>query len=236
MWREFHLILSKNTHARADKRELTSTRKNFFVFVNFCLLLYCLSSTYFVLGLADRGSYFQTFIQWPLVITLYIVSTSKKIKRKKMKWEIKRKSALSRPSCFMSGIKYSDQIEIIFCGTTSIMFKLINWSNWGHEELQSVNNFYYLVKSSRALSTFFGNISFRHEEELSTHRDVQESPKLSRSKVSIPREQVLISSATGSIPKLTSGMTIRSFLNWGHIRVSEDSLECLNGWDTIQKH
>ena len=101
MWREFHLILSKNTHARADKRELTSTRKNFFVFVNFCLLLYCLSSTYFVLGLADRGSYFQTFIQWPLVITLYIVSTSKKIKRKKMKWEIKRKSALSRPSCFI---------------------------------------------------------------------------------------------------------------------------------------
>ena len=71
---------------------------------------------------------------------------------------------------------------------------------------------------------------------MSTHRDVPEIPELSRSKVSIPREQVLISSATGSIPKLTSGMTIRSFLNWGHIRVSEDSLKCLNGWDTIQKH
>ena len=54
--------LKKYTRMGRQKGENFSQEK-LSVFVNFCLLLYCLSSTYFYLGQADGASYFQTLIQ-----------------------------------------------------------------------------------------------------------------------------------------------------------------------------
>ena len=70
----FYFILEK-IHTPRQTREANFYQEELFCFVpvNFCLLFYCLSSTYFFLGRPP----FQSFIQWPLVIALYFLRLRK---------------------------------------------------------------------------------------------------------------------------------------------------------------
>ena len=95
-----------------------------------------------------------------------------------------------------------------------------------------MNNF-YLVKTSRASGRTFlwrldqwGNIFVRYGEKLSTPREVRESSELSKSKVSIPREQVFISFATDSF--LTRAMPMTKNPYWLRRRSSTGALVSLS--------
>ena len=122
----------KNTHARADKRSKLLPGKNFSVLFLLTFVFYFIVCHQHIFS--SGGLLFKVLYSDLLsLLFIFYVSENKIVKTFLPNWEIRETNLFDlcfsfvSIHCFMLGIKYSDQIEIIFCETTSIMFKLINW-------------------------------------------------------------------------------------------------------------